>query len=74
MVDEYWMGRDFEGSSHGLFEMIFQYSPSGTEETYGSLWITYVAVEIQTDYLPNTSLNCVVITTCCVRARARVCW
>jgi hypothetical protein len=58
------MGRDFEGSNHGMFEIIFQNSSSGTEEIHGSLRITDVAVEIQTDYLPNTSLNCVITATC----------
>jgi hypothetical protein len=34
IVTEWWIGKDFEGNSHGLIEVLSQHLPGGTEESH----------------------------------------
>jgi hypothetical protein len=57
--DERWIGKDLEGSSHGLIEVLSWYLPGGLRKTMKILsqevWIASVTAKIRIESLLNTS-------------------
>jgi hypothetical protein len=57
IIDEWWTGNYFKGSSHGLIKVLSWHLPRGTEETVKKppIRIAYDLANIWTRHLPNTS-------------------
>jgi hypothetical protein len=53
MVDEWWFGKDVEGSGRGLIEALFRHLPGGTEKMHEESQDS--VIEIRTEHLPIAS-------------------
>jgi hypothetical protein len=59
MINDWWSGKDLEGSDSDLIEVLCRYFFRGIMEIHKTpVTIAGVAPEYRTKHLPNTSLEC----------------
>jgi hypothetical protein len=58
MIDDWWTGKDLEGSNSGLVDLLFRKLLLITEENHEILVrVAGVPTDIRTEHLPNTDLE-----------------
>lgn len=65
MISEWWTGKNFLGSGHGLIKILSWQLCEGTEQNHEKLRITSFLATIQTWHLQDTSAKSITVSPTC---------